>query len=111
MNIEYATLSKQILDGCLSTKPGQRVWIHSRDHTLELASNLALESRKRRLEVLLTVQLEDLWLRSMTEARLELLDNLPAHVAAASGETQPYSFPLGRRKPMRWDKTPAHCRG
>ena len=45
MDTEYVTLSKQILDGCLSTKPGQRVWINSWDHTLELASDLAWNPR------------------------------------------------------------------
>ena len=111
MDTEHAALVKQILDGCLSVKTGQRVWINSWDHTLELASNLALESRKRSLEVLLTVQLEDLWLRSMTEAPLELLDNLPAHVAAALEETQAYIFTLGPRKPIPWDKIPVNRRG
>ena len=111
MNIEYATLSKQILDGCLSTKPGQRVWIRSWDHTLELASDLALASRKRDLEVLLTVQLEDLWLHSMIEAPPELLDNLPAHIAAALEETQIYVYTLGPRKPIPWDKIPVDRRG
>jgi leucyl aminopeptidase (aminopeptidase T) len=111
MNTEYATLSKQILDGCLSTKPGQRVWIHSWDHTLELASDLALESRKRSLEVLLTVQLEDLWLRSIIDAPLELIDNLSAHIAAALEKTDIYVYTLGPRKPIPWDKIPADRRG
>ncbi len=110
MDIGYATLSKQILDGCLITKPGQRVWINSWDHTLELASDLALESMKRSLEVLLTVQLENLWLHSMIEAPLELLDNLSAHIAAALEETQIYIYTLGPRKPIPWDKIPVDRR-
>ena len=110
MDTGYATLSKQILDGCLSTKPGQRVWINSWDHTLELASDLALESKKRSLEVLLTVQLEDLWLRSIIEAPLELLDNLPAHISAALEETQIYIYTLGPRRPIPWDKIPVDRR-
>jgi len=110
MDIGYATLSKQILDGCLSTKPGQRVWIHSWDHTLELASDLALESKKHSLEVLLTVQPEDLWLRSMIEAPLELVDNLPAHFVAALEETDIYIYTLGPRKPIPWNTIPAERR-
>src|SRR5438128_8745280 len=73
MDIEHTVLSEQILDSCLRTKPGQRVWINSWDHTLKLASDLAWESRKRSCEVLLTVQPEDLWLRSMIEAPLRLV--------------------------------------
>ncbi len=110
MNPEHAALSKQILDGCLRTKPGQRVWINSWDHTLELASHLAWECRKRSCDVLLTVQPEDLWLRSMIEAPLELLDNLPAHLAAALEETDIYIYTLGPRKPIPWDKIPAERR-
>jgi leucyl aminopeptidase (aminopeptidase T) len=111
MDTEHAALSKQILDGCLSAEPGQRVWINSWDHTLELASDLAFESKKRSCEVLLTVQLEDLWLRSMIEAPLELLDNLPAQIAAALEETQIYIYTLGPRKPIPWDKIPVDRRG
>ena len=111
MDTEHTALSKQILDDCLSTKPGQRVWINSWDHTLGLASDRALESKKRGLEVLLTVQLEDRWLRSMIEAPLEVLDNLPAHVAAALEEPQIYIYTLGPRKPIPWDKIPVDRHG
>src|SRR2546425_2151457 len=110
MDTEHATLSKQILDGCLRTKPGQHVWINSWDHTLKLASDLAWESRKRGCEVLLTVQPEDLWLRSMIEAPLELVDNLPAHFVAALEETDIYIFTLGPRKPIPWNTIPAERR-
>jgi leucyl aminopeptidase (aminopeptidase T) len=107
---EHVILSKQLLDVSLRTKPGQRVWINSWDHTLELASDLAWESKKRNCEVLLTVQPEDLWLRSMIEAPLELVDNLPAHFAAALEETDIYIYTLGPRKPIPWDKIPAERR-
>lgn len=104
---EYGELSKQVLDVCLGTKPGQRIWINSWDHALKLASHLAWECRKRSCEVLLTVQPEDLWLRSVIEAPLELQDNLPAHFAAALEETDVYIFTLGPRKPIPWDMIPA----
>ena len=110
MDTEKAPLSKQILDDCLSLKPGQRVWINSWDHTLNLASDLAWECRKRSCEVLLTVQPEDLWLRCVIEAPLELLDNLPAHIAAALEETDIYIFTLGPRKPIPWDMIPVERR-
>jgi len=107
---EYGELSKQVLDVCLGTKAGQRIWINSWDHALELASHFAWECRKRSCDVLLTVQPEDLWLRCMIEAPLELLDNLPAHLAAALEETDIYIFTLGPRKPISWDKIPAQRR-
>src|SRR2546426_11775111 len=110
MNIEHTRLSKQILEGCLRAKPGQRVWIQSWDHTLELASDLAFESRKRSCEVLLTVQPEDLWLRSMIEAPLALVDNLPAHFVAALEETDIYIYTSVPRKPIPWYKIAAESR-
>ncbi len=110
MDTEHAALSKRILDGCLRTKPGQRVWINSWDHTLKLGSDLAWESRKRGCEVLLTVQPEDLWLRSMIEAPLELVDNLPAHFVAALEETDIYIYTLGPRKPIPWNMIPVERR-
>src|SRR5438132_10568980 len=110
MDTEHAAPAKQVLDGCRRTKRGQRVWINSWDHTLKLGSDLAWESRKRGCEVLLTVQPEDLWLRSMIEAPLELVDNLPAHLAAALEETDVYIYTLGPRKPIPWDRIPAERR-
>jgi leucyl aminopeptidase (aminopeptidase T) len=47
----------------------------------------------------------------MIEASLELLDKLPAHVAAALEETQIYIYTLGPRKPVPWDKIPVDKRG
>jgi leucyl aminopeptidase (aminopeptidase T) len=107
---EYRELSKQVLDVCLGTKAGQRIWINSWDHTLDLASDLALECNKRKCSVLMTVQPEDLWLRSMIEAPLELVDNLPGHFAAALEETDVYIYTLGPRKPIPWDNIPAERR-
>jgi leucyl aminopeptidase (aminopeptidase T) len=98
---EYGELSKQVLDVCIETKASQRIWINSWDHTLDLASDLALESNKRKCSVLMTVQPEDLWLRTMIEAPLELVDNLPAHLAAALEETDIYIYTLGRESPSR----------
>ena len=58
----------------------------------------------------MTVQLEDLWLRSMIQAPIEVVDNLPAHLAAALEETDIYIYTLGPRKPIPWDKIPAERR-
>ncbi len=110
MMTKYGGLSKQVLDVCLGTRPGQRIWINSWDHTLDLASELAWECRQRSCEVLLTVQPEDLWLRSMREAPLNLLDNLPAHLTAALEQTDIYIYTLGPKKPIPWDKIPAERR-
>jgi leucyl aminopeptidase (aminopeptidase T) len=110
MMSEYEELSKQVLDVCLGIKAGQRIWINGWDHTIDLASGLALECNKRKCPVLVTVQPEDLWLRSIIEAPLELVNRLPAHFAAALEETDVYIFTLGPRKPIPWDRIPAERR-
>jgi len=48
----------------------------------------------------MTVQLEDLWLHSMIQAPIELVDNLPAHLVAALKPTEIYIYTLGPRKPV-----------
>lgn len=110
MDIDHAALSKQILDGCVSIRPGQRVWINTWDHSLELASTLALECKKRNCEVLLTIQPEELWLRSIVEAPIELIEDLPLYFSNALEETEVYIFTLGPRKPIPWDTIPAERR-
>jgi len=46
----------------------------------------------------------------MIEAPLELVDNLPAHLAAALEETDIYIYTLGPRKPIPWNTIPAERR-
>ncbi len=108
--MDYSILSKQVLDNCLGVSPRQKVWINSWDHTLELASHLALECKKRRCEVLFTVQPEELWLRSIIEAPTDLVDRVPAHQEAALKETDVYIYTLGPRRPIPWKKIPSERR-
>jgi hypothetical protein len=110
MMSEYGELSRQVLDVCLGTRAGQRIWINSWDHTLDLASDLALECTKRNCPLLMTVRPEDFWLRSIIEAPLDLVDNLPAYYVAALEETDIYIYTLGPRKPIPWDKIPGERR-
>jgi len=99
-------LAHQVLDVCASLKSGERVWINSWDHTIDLASGLAWECEKRNCPVVVTVQPEDLWLRSLIEAPLEVVDGLPSHQAALLRETDVYIYTLGPRNPIPWDKIP-----
>ncbi len=110
MSSEYSALSRHILDVCLVVKSGQRVWINGWDHTLDLVSDLASECKRRGCQVLLTVQQEDLWLRSLNDAPVELLDNLPANKAAALRETDYYIFTMGPRRSIPWDTIPSERR-
>ena len=76
MEVDFSELARQILEVCLGLKPGELVWVNSWDHTLDLASGLAWECEKSVCPVDVTVQPEELWLRSLIEAPLELVDGL-----------------------------------
>lgn len=108
--LEQEALAHQLLDICLGLKPGERVWINSWDHTLDLASQLAWQCRKRGCDILTTIQKEDVWLRSIIEAPVELLDRLPEHLSAALNKTDVYIYTLGPSKPIPWDEIPAERR-
>ncbi len=99
-------IARQIFDVCVSLKQGERVWINSWDHTLDLASGLAWECEKRGCPVIVTVQPEDLWLRSLIEAPLEVVDGLPAHQAALLQETDVYIYTLGPSGLDYWEMIP-----
>ncbi len=86
------------------------MWINSWDHTLDLASDLAWECRKRGCEILTTIQEEDLWLHSILEGPIGLLDRLPGHLSAALERTDVYIYTLGPSRPVPWDKIPKERR-
>ncbi len=106
---DYEVLARQVLDICLSVKPGDRVWIDTWDHDTQLASKLTTECVKRHCPTFTTIRFEDSWTRAIVEAPIELVENLPAHQAAALGETDVYIFTLGPRT-IPWEKIPAERR-
>lgn len=103
---DIETVARNAIEVSLNIQPGERVWIHGWSHTIELISRLAWECRKRGCHVLLTVQPEDFWLRSIMEAHLELIDRVPPHIEAALRETNSYIFTLGPRSPISWERIP-----
>src|SRR6266849_1826323 len=107
--LDYGAFARQVLDICLGVKPGDRIWINTWDFDTELASELAWQCAKRQCPTFTTVQLEDTCTRSIVEATIELLDNLPAQQAAALKETDIYIFTLGPRS-IPWDQIPAERR-
>src|SRR5437867_10882313 len=107
---DQQALARQLLDVCLNIKSGEHVWIHSWDHAIELASQLAWECRKRGCDILTTIQQEHLWLRSIMEAPVKSLDRLPEQMAAALEKTDVYIYTLGPSKPVPWDKVPKERR-
>jgi leucyl aminopeptidase (aminopeptidase T) len=99
-------VARKAIEVSLDVKPGENVWIHGWDHTIELMSHLAWECRKRGCRVIITVQPENFWFRSITEAPLELVDRLEAYQASMLKETDAYVFTLGPKKPIPWEKIP-----
>jgi hypothetical protein len=85
--MDYGLFSHQALDVCLGLEKEDRVWINSWDYTVDLASHLAWECRNRGFETFLTLQLEELWLRSLHEVEIFQLALLYAHWNKASSST------------------------
>ncbi len=104
--VDYAALAQRIFDASVPLRAGQRVWIDSWDDSLDLASRLAWEARRRGAHVHLTVRPEDLWRRSVLELPVRSLGIVPPQAAAALGETNVYIFTLGPRKPLPWSQIP-----
>ena len=102
----YAGLVRQIVENCLDVKGGETVWIHSWDHTVDLASEIGCSCRQRGAHPLITLMPENLWLRSLINAPKKLLETLPAHQTAALEKTDVFIFTLGPRSPVRWDEIP-----
>ena len=104
--VNLEEVAREAIEVSLGVKSGETVWIHGWDHTIELISQLAWECRKRGCHVLLTVQPEDFWFRSMMEAPLELVNRLQAQQVSALRETDAYVFTLGPKKPIPWERIP-----
>jgi leucyl aminopeptidase (aminopeptidase T) len=96
--------ARQVLDTCLRLRTGDRVWINSWDHTLEIASGLAWECEKRGYSVLTTIQHEKLWLRNLIEG--SPADRLSDHQKALLEKTDVYIYTMGPREPVPWDLIP-----
>jgi leucyl aminopeptidase (aminopeptidase T) len=105
--IQMQELVRQVLDGCLNVKDGENVWIESWDHTVDLASEAAFACRQRRAHPLITLIVEDFWMRSLVEAPKGFLEILPSHQAAALERTDVFVFMLGPRSPIDWSRVPA----
>lgn len=109
--VSLEEVAHKAIEVSLGVKPGETVWIHGWDHTINLISQLAWECRKRGCQVLLTVQPEDFWLHSIIEAPLALVDRLSALQASVLRETDVYIFTLGPRKPIPWERIPKERHG
>lgn len=99
-------LSNQIVDTCLHVKKDENVWIHSWDHTLDLASELDFACKQRGAHAITTIETEQHWLRSLRELPKSLLEVLPVSQAAALEKIDAFVFMLGPRSPVDWSQIP-----
>ncbi len=104
--MDYSSLVSQTLDVCLGVKPKSRVWVNSWDHTLELAKAFRSGCVRRHCPTLLTVQYEDLWLRSILEGSKEQLEAVSQQGKEALAETDFYVFTMGPKNPVPWSSIP-----
>lgn len=103
---DESELVRQVVDTCLTVKNGENIWIHSWDHTVGLASEIALACRQRGANPFITLTSEDNWMTSLLEAPKELLERLPDHQAAALERSNAFIFMLGPKNPIDWKRIP-----
>jgi leucyl aminopeptidase (aminopeptidase T) len=99
-------LVRQIVEVCLNVQKGENIWIHSWDHTVDLASEIALACRRRGASPLVTFTSEDYWMSSIIETPTESLERIPDHQAAALERSNVFIFMLGPRNPIDWKRIP-----
>jgi len=99
-------LVRQIVEVCLNVKNGENIWVHSWEHTIDLASEVAFACRQSGAHPFITVVTENYWTRSLREIPKKLLEILPPHEAAALERTNVFIFMLGPRSPIDWNKIP-----
>jgi len=100
-------LAHQVITACLNIREGENVWIHSWDHTVNIASEIAFACREKGAQPFITLITENYWMRSLREVPKKLLETLPAHQAAALEQTDAFIFLLGPKNPADWSKIPS----
>jgi aminopeptidase len=110
-NRTFETLATQVFDTCLGVKPGEAVWIHSWDHTLDLARAFESECTKRHCPSTVTVRFGEQWLDSILHGSREQLQTIPPQSKAALEHTDFYIFTMGPAGPIPWESIPKENRG
>lgn len=106
----YGALSRQVLDVSLRVRRGERIWINGWDHTIDLVSALAAESRKRGCRPVTTTQHEAEWLFRLRKGPRSALARMSSEQLALLEDSESYIFTLGPRSPVAWSKIPADRR-
>jgi leucyl aminopeptidase (aminopeptidase T) len=108
---EHAKLASKVVTQCLNVKDGENVWIETWNHTIDLASKIALECSERGAQPFITLKDENYWIRSLKEAPKKLLETIPSTMAAALEHTDVFIFMVGPKKPVDWSRIPSEKQG
>lgn len=106
----YPSLATQMLDTCLSVTPGDRVWIDSWDHALDLVRALESECVRIGCPRMVSVRHEETWLRSIIESSEEQLQTVSPQATTALADVDFYIFTMGPRSPIPWSSIPKEKR-
>ena len=79
---DLTELVRQVVEVCLNVRNGENIWIHSWDHTIDLASEIAFACRQHGAHPFITLVTEDYWMRSLVETLNTVLESLLSHQAA-----------------------------
>ena len=104
-------LATEVFDNCLGIESGDRVWIKSWDHALDLAKTLASECARRSCPYMLSVRHEDVWLKSIMHGSKKQLGIVTPQEEAVLKESDFYVFTMGPRSPVPWTSIPKEKRG
>ncbi len=83
---EVSSIAKRVVRNSLAVKEDDMVWIDTWHHTIELASEMALECRKLGAVPLITLDTDELYERTLTEVPHEFLRKTPRHQLKALDE-------------------------
>src|SRR5437667_9979095 len=97
LKLDYEAFGRQVLDVSVGLQPGEKVWISTWEHDIEIGSLLALQCLKRGCPTLTTVQFDKPWLYTIQEAPAEFAERPSASQAALLKKTDVYIFTLGPR--------------
>jgi leucyl aminopeptidase (aminopeptidase T) len=103
---ENVELARQVITQCLNIAKGENIWIQTWNHTIDLASEIALACLERGAQPFITLNDENYWTRSLQEAPKEFLEALPSTKAATLEQTDAFIFMLGPKKPVDWSRIP-----
>ncbi|MFQ5910735.1 MAG: aminopeptidase, partial [Thermoplasmata archaeon] len=83
---DIPSIARRVVRNSLKVKEDDMVWIDTWHHTIDLASEMALECRKFGAVPLITLDTDDLYERTLSDVPIEFLRKTPRHQLKALDE-------------------------